>query len=265
MDAAVQPTQPLNRSWKRRKFPRHWDRAFGALRKLMKDKEDTTQVFEVMRSLSGHTTQDNYLHLLAQPDGGRIAYEHVELAKKLMDRAWVESFAPGTVGAAYGEFTSREHLSADGLVAITPADYESPDPYDWYSRRIRDVHDIWHVRTGYNRDLLGEMSIVAFTFGQTHGLGWAFISGGVALRSGNKAAQRAIWEGYRRGCTAAWLPGEDYDRLMAEPLAAAKVRLNLGAMPHYDAVPVEVRNDFKFSHASPHEYHGIAPAQPAAA
>ena len=182
-----------------------------------------------------------------------------------MDRAWLESFAPWRrrrglcrlhlAGAPFRRRPNGDH----------PVRLEAPDPYDWYSRRIRDGHDIWLVLTGYSRDLLGEMSIVAFTFGQTHGLGLAFISGGVALRSGNKAAQRATWEGYRRGCTPAWLPGEDCERLMAESVEAAKARLRLGHYPHYDAVQVDARNDSKFSHASPHLYHGLAPAQPAAA
>ena len=81
MNAAAPSNGKLNRSWKRRQSPRHRGRAFGALHKLMVDKENTTQVFEVMRARSGHTRQDNYPHLLAQPDGGRIAHEHVELSR----------------------------------------------------------------------------------------------------------------------------------------------------------------------------------------
>ncbi|HEY5106511.1 MAG TPA: Coq4 family protein [Caulobacteraceae bacterium] len=265
MNPGASAKRPLNRSWKRQKVPRDWGHAYNALRKWMADKEDTTQVFEIIRALTGRATLDNYLHLLAQPDGGRLAYEHVELARKLMDRAWVESFAPGTVGATYAEFTSREHLSADGLVQISDVRHEGPDPLDWYGRRIRDVHDLWHVLTGYNRDLLGEVCLVAFTFAQTHGLGWAFISGGIALRSGNKQARQAIWQAYRRGCGSAWLPGEDYERLMAEPLEAARERLNLGRCPIYEAVPLEVRNDPTFSHPSPHIYAGLPPAQGVAA
>lgn len=257
---------PARRRWARpKKSSRDWGRAYRALRKLIADKEDTTQVFEVMRALAGGATEDNFARLVAQPGGGQIAYDHVELAEKLMDRAWVESFAPGTVGAAYAEFTSREHLSADGLVQISPPDYAARDPYDWYNRRVRDIHDIWHVLTGYNRDHLGEICLVAFSYAQTHSLGFAFISGGVALRSGNKEARRAVWQAYRRGCAAAWLPGEDYEALFAEPLEAARERLNLGRCPIYDAIPPDVRNDPTFSHPSPHIYHGLEPAQAAAA
>jgi ubiquinone biosynthesis protein COQ4 len=35
------------------------------------------------------------------------------------------------------------------------------------------VHDIWHVLTGYRRDALGEACLVAFSYAQTRGLGWA--------------------------------------------------------------------------------------------
>ncbi|HEX8448889.1 MAG TPA: Coq4 family protein, partial [Allosphingosinicella sp.] len=96
--------------------------------------------------------------------------------------------------------------------------------------RERDVHDIWHVLTGYEADEpLGEACLVAFSFAQTGGLGWAFIGAGAALKSlritGNTAFARAVWEGWRHGRRAAWLHGEDYQALMAEPLESARARL----------------------------------------
>ncbi|MEI9927466.1 MAG: hypothetical protein WDN44_06885 [Sphingomonas sp.] len=62
-----------------------------ALRRLLADGDDTTQVFRIMRALNGDVTQRNYRRLLALPQGGRLAYEHVELAKRLADRAWIDS------------------------------------------------------------------------------------------------------------------------------------------------------------------------------
>jgi ubiquinone biosynthesis protein COQ4 len=266
MSVTASDRAPTGRRWRHHTAKRDWRSAGLAFRRLMADSEDTTQVFEIIRALSGRSYEDCYLHLLAQPDGGRLAYERVELVEKLVDRAWIESFAPGTVGAAYAEFTSREHLSADGLVqasvqASDAVGVLSPHPFGWFSRRIRDVHDIWHVLTGYGRDGLGEASMVAFAYAQTHGLGWAFLSCGVALKSSDRRARAAIWEGYRRGCAAAWLPGEDYERLMAEPLEAARARLKLGPSPIYDSVPMEVRRHPTVSHPSPHIYHGLATAR----
>jgi len=80
---------------------RQWGTALKALRRLLSDKEDTGQVFEIMRALNGDTTVKNYRRLLETQTGGRLAYERVELAPLLMDPAWLDGFADGTVGSAY--------------------------------------------------------------------------------------------------------------------------------------------------------------------
>ena len=233
-----------------RKFARprrRWLTALKALRRLMRDKEDTGQVFEIMGALNGPTTARNFERLLAAPGGGRLAYEHVELAPKLMDDAWLDSFAPGTVGAAYRDFVRSERLSADGLAAISRerrgAAVDDPHPYAWFGRRIRDTHDIWHVLSGYHRDGLGEACLVAFSYGQTGSMGWAVIALGAALRArkGNHPYAKAIWQGYRRGKAAKWLPGEDYVRVLSEPLDAARRRLNITAPTLYEAIPADAR------------------------
>jgi ubiquinone biosynthesis protein COQ4 len=228
---------------------RRWLAALKALRRLLRDKEDTGQVFEIMGALNGPTTARNFERLLSTPGGGRLAFEHVELAPKLMDAAWLDRFAPGSVGAAYRDFVRSEQLSADGLAAISRerrgAAVDEPHPYAWFGRRIRDSHDIWHVLTGYHRDGLGEACLVAFSYGQTGSLGWAVIALGAMLRSrrrGGYPYKAAIWQGYRRGKAARWLPAEDYVALMAEPLDAARRRLGITPPTVYDSIPIEARD-----------------------
>src|SRR5215813_12335510 len=87
-----------------RPLRRDWPRALAALRRLFDDKEDTAQVFEIMRALAGPATQHGYERLLSTAEGGRIAYERMELAPRLMDRAWLAGLAGGSVGAAYLAF-----------------------------------------------------------------------------------------------------------------------------------------------------------------
>lgn len=213
---------------------RRWGAALKALRRLLTDKEDTGQVFEIMGALNGDSTARNYRRLLESPQGGRLAYERVELASRLMDDAWLDGFAPGTVGAAYRQFVRSENLSAEGLAEISrrkrPVDVAHP--YAWFGRRTRDIHDIWHILSGYHRDGLGEACLVAFSYAQTRSLGWALIAIGAALRprpseGAGSAVRRAIWQGYRNGKAADWLLGVDYEQLMAEPLEAARARLNI--------------------------------------
>jgi ubiquinone biosynthesis protein COQ4 len=222
---------------------RDWLAALRALKRLLSDREDTGQVFEIMRALNGDSTARGYRRLLDTAEGGRLAFEHVELAPRLMDDAWLDSFAAGTVGAAYREFIRSEHLSAEGLAEISRRQRrgrgDEAHPYAWFGRRIRDTHDIWHILSGYHRDGLGEASLVAFSHAQTGGLGWALIALGAAvraLREGQRTAVRAIWQGYRRGRKAAWLPAEDYERLMGEPLEAARRRLNITPPTLYQTV-----------------------------
>jgi hypothetical protein len=47
---------------------------------------------------------------------------------------------------------------------------------------------------------------------------------------------KAIWEGYRNGRRAAWLQGEDYERLLAEPLAATRDRLGIAVAAIYEGL-----------------------------
>ena len=216
-------------------YKRQWGTAFRALRKLLANGDDTTQVFVIMRALNVGNAPMNYARFIASEDGGRMAYERIELAQVFSQPGFAKQFAPGTVGAAYNHFLESTGYSADGLAEVSKVNREEdmPHPYAWFGRRVRDTHDIWHVLTGYKADeSLGEAALVAFSYAQVGGLGWAFIGGAAALKSrkvtGNNLFMKAVWEGYKRGRKAKWISGEDYEKLMHEPLDLARQRLGLG-------------------------------------
>jgi ubiquinone biosynthesis protein COQ4 len=213
---------------------RDWRTAFDAIRKLMANGDDTTQVFRIMRALNVGNAPMNYARLIATEEGGRLAYERTELAQRFTDKAFVAQFAPGTVGAAYRDFLETTGYSADGLAEVSRINREEDmiHPYAWFGRRVRDTHDIWHVLTGYKADeSLGEACLVAFSYAQVGGLGWAFIAGAASLKSlkitGNRLFAKAVWEGYAHGKRAKWISGEDYEKLLAEPIDAARARLGI--------------------------------------
>lgn len=225
-------------------------RAFKAVRRLIADKEDTAQVFEIMRALSGAAIPRGYRRLLRSGEGGRIAYEREEFAERLSDAAWLARFEPGTVGAAYRDFIAPRGLTAEGLAResrkAADADIDAAHPLAWYARRLRDVHDVWHVLTGYGTDALGEVCVVAFSHAQTRSLGFAVIAMAgarqLARQKNGQPYRRAALQAWRNGKAAAWLPKVDYPALFALPLDEARRQLKIRPPTVYERVPPNFRD-----------------------
>jgi ubiquinone biosynthesis protein COQ4 len=247
---AQKARQPMRRQ--RDAFNMQPLRAFRAVRRLIADKEDTAQVFEIMRALSGRAIPKGYRRLLSTPEGGRIAYERDEFAERLSDPAWLARFDPGTVGAAYRAFIAPRGLSAEGLAEksrkVPEADVDAAHPLAWYARRMRDVHDVWHVLTGYGTDALGEVCVVAFSYAQTRSLGFAVIAlaGARQLKKAGTGQPygQAVREAWRNGRAAAWLPAVDYPALFAMPLDEARRALKVAPNSAYAAIPSKYRDRF---------------------
>lgn len=248
-EVAMRVARPVNYTGRRKVEPL---RALRALRRLIANKEDTVQVFEIMNALAGESVRKGYEQLLAQPEGGRQAFLMEELADRLQDRAWLAAMPAGSVGRAYLDFIAERDLSAYGLAAesrkVPDSEIDTAHPYAWYARRLRDVHDLWHILTGYRTDALGEACVVAFSLPQTRSAGFGLIAAGVAIqfaraRTGYPCA-RAVLQAWRRGRNSAWLPGLDYVALMAEPLEDARRRLGLAGETLYDRVPPTVRDAY---------------------
>ena len=102
----------------------------------------------------------------------------------------------------------------------------------WYGNRLRDTHDLFHVLSGYNRDALGEASLLAFTYSQQPGLGVLFISF-MGCRTIAKHAPKdarimdCFREGKRNGAAAQKIIEQDIIALLHEPLEAARARLGI--------------------------------------
>ena len=227
---------------------RDWKGALVALRRLLADGNDTVQVFRIMRALNADIGARNYNRLVKTAEGQGIAARRTELARLFSDPTYIAAFEPGTVGAAYRDFLNRTGYSAMGLADISMADnvqHDAEHPYAWFGRRERDIHDIWHVLTGYQADEpLGEACLVAFSYAQTKGLGWAAIALGASLKArhvtGRWTFARAVIEGYRNGKRAHWLSGEDYETLMHEPIDQVRARLGIPDPVKYRAAQAEL-------------------------
>ncbi len=205
--------------------------AMHAIRKLMENPEDTAQVFRVIRAMSGPSRAKGFKRFVSSPIGRRVLATRKSLASYLNDRDALRAMPEGSLGRAYLEFVERENLSADGLTeASVQGGRRAVNPDQaLYSDRNRDMHDLWHVTTGYGRDGLGELSLLAFSFAQLGNIGIAmiiFFGARAGVReSGDKRIWKAVWEGYRHGRAATWWAGEDWEGLLAAPLDEVRKQL----------------------------------------
>jgi ubiquinone biosynthesis protein COQ4 len=220
-----------------------WRRAWRALRTLLADPERTDQVFELIQAVGGSANADRvYQRCSKLPEGQRLLAERPSLFDALADFDQLESLPEGSFGRAYAAFMRAENLStaglADAAAAAGPRRVELDPERTWFYDRLRDMHDLWHVLTGYGRDLAGEAANLAFTYGQTRGRGVGVIVLAAALRGPKHLDlrwQRYLLRAWRRGRKAAALPLARYEQLL--PLPLDEVRCQLRIQPAREAHP----------------------------
>ena len=217
--------------------------AWRALRALVRNPDETKHVFELIDALSGRSGERLYERFRSTPSGARILAEQRELLPTLANREALLALPPGSLGRCYAEFMGREQISPEGLVDASVEGGRGPDPSLPPGRRLvgarmRDQHDLWHVVTGYGRDLVGEAAVLAFTYAQTRNRG----IGAIVAMAWWKAGAQAPWvrgflrDAYRRGKRSAWLPAQDWEALLARPLAEVRAELGVGEPPRYPEV-----------------------------
>lgn len=212
-----------------------------ATRAALANPEDTSQVFRIAEALSFGQPGRMLRRYQSHPTGRRLLAEREDLLATLRDRAALEAMPAGSLAHAYLAFLDAEGITADGLVQAsqdgTSAEYNrGDDDLAWVRRRMRDSHDLWHTVTGYHGDLVGEASLLAFTFAQTGHPGIGFLAG-LGLTFGIHTQSRTmIADGFRRGRRARWLPPTDWLALLPRPLDEVRRGLSIEAVPPYEEV-----------------------------
>lgn len=213
-------------------------RALQALGALLRDPDDTAQVFTLIESLSSTRTPAWIVRRLEATSGGtRLLRERPEILDRLVDRAALRGLPADSLAHAYLRFVEDEGITAEGLreasVRGESGERDRSPEVEFIRRRLRDAHDLWHTVLGYRGDLVGEAAVLAFTFAQTRNpaLGTLALLGLLKLRT--PEARAVIAAALVRGLRAAWLPGQRWESLLPLPLAEVRTRLAVGAPPAY--------------------------------
>jgi len=106
------------------------------------------------------------------------------------------------------------------------------------ARGLRGGHDLWHIVTGYGRDLIGEAALLAFTYRQTGNPGIGLIVLTAWWRAGRRLpdGRALILDGYLRGGAADWLPAADWESLLERPLEEVRRTHRITPVAAYTAV-----------------------------
>ena len=234
---------------KRRRRPL---KALHHFRELIKNKEDTTQVFYVIDALNGNSFQKQFVKFANSELGVKRLEEKRYLPKLLDNHDWLRTLPDGSLGRAYLNFMSTEGLTAQGLVdeytsSGVKRDFGHAD-MNIYGDRLRDTHDMLHVLTGLGRDALGEASVLGFTHAQHGGLGVLFIAYGAAWEVRKTAPKdapvlKSIHEARRVGRAAKDIVFEDLMELLPLPLDEVRKKLSIELPTQYHEVHRVMRDN----------------------
>lgn len=215
--------------------------------KLILNKDDTRQVFEVVTALSRDSARRLFRRFIATPYGRRVVTEPVVLENILGDFPRLRAMAPGTLGRTYVDFMDEAGFTPQGLIdaaeesGVGLTEYPELKEFARAFRHLEVNHDLWHVLTGYGRDPLGEICNLVFTRAQTRNPGLKLIirMGLTALKleRWSYPALKAAAEARRMGEAVDFLLQHDVEAMLQEPLADVRQRLGIFTPEIYNAIP----------------------------
>ena len=214
-----------------------------AMEALGENPDDTAQAIVVIGAMSGGSNERLFKRFKKSAAGQRILDERRDLYGLLCDRERMLAMPEGSLGRTICEWFIREDISAEGLAGASEAASEkfADRPMDVseeakvFGSRLLNLHDVFHVLTGYDRDMRGEIAVLAFTIPQTWNTGIAYLVWRSFINNGWRSEPgRLIRQGLRRGLRAKWLVDQDWESLFERPIDQVREQLGVGAPPVYE-------------------------------
>jgi ubiquinone biosynthesis protein Coq4 len=204
--------------------------AVRALRGMARLIKDPTRLDEVFQIAEGFETPERAAEIT------KAIGSHPQHAAALRDRprtghVQLESLArsaPGTLGRAVHDELKR--------MGIDPKDMVLPEvrnDFDYVRAHMRETHDIWHVVTGFDTDVAGELGLQAFYFAQFRAplppvlFVVGFLNTVLYSMDDGERRMRAIVRGWLLGRKAKTLFGVRWAELWDTPLAEVRRRYDV--------------------------------------
>lgn len=218
--------------------------AWRAWKVLRTDPDATGEVFKMINALQGAGSNRVYNRVMSTPDGEAMIADKPDLVAALSDRDALRAMPEGSLGRTYLKFMEDEGLAPGMLLDASdeaPARGQGQSEEErWLGNHLRDMHDIYHVMTGYGRDPLGELCVLSFSNQQTRSRGIAFLLKMAEYRDRkfvpNRELHSAIMEGRTHSKSAAWFPEIRWEEKLAEPLDKLREEMGVAKPEAYKAL-----------------------------
>lgn len=134
----------------------------------------------------------------------------------------------GTLGHTYARFMRRHGLDPSALPT-----YPVKDDSSFIEAHLRETHDVWHVVTGFEPHVAGELGLQAFYQAQfPNRVSLAILNAGllntlIYAFEDSGARMTQIARGWLMGLKARPLFGTDWKQLWAMPISEVRTQLGL--------------------------------------
>lgn len=176
-----------------------------------------------------HSLQMMVEFLLRHPQGQRAFEERPRLGTVNLQQ--LHQLPPNTLGYLYAN-----HMIKNGLAPLAAREI-AEDDYSFLEAHLTETHDIWHIVTDFQTDILGEIQLQAFYVAQIHPipLFLALIAKNLlktALENleFSEPLMEAVTRGWTLGKQAKPLFGIHWNKLWEKPIDELRGELNLNGV-----------------------------------
>jgi ubiquinone biosynthesis protein COQ4 len=197
-----------------------------ALKKLRDNPGNTELALRAALLLNTGSLQRALVKFESSDEGQQMLRARPALDCEHVDLDALEALPEGTLGHAYARFMKSRGLTPE--VFVPPREIRD-ERKRYISQRLRQTHDLWHVVTGYDTDVPGEVELQAFTFAQNQTPFGFFVALGGIYKSAGRRMEivRRVLRAHRRGRACEQLCFRDWEKRFAQPLEDVRRELQL--------------------------------------
>jgi len=203
-------------------------RAFHGFWQLSQDPNKLERVFEISDSAeSTEILEEVAAYVRRHPRAARALRECPRIGE--IDLKELAKLPEGTLGRVFAD-----HMIANGLdPKAIPVPHVAPGDVRYVKAHLRETHDVWHVVTGFDTDVAGEIGLQAFYLAQFPSrlsavlLAMAFVHLATKNIDPRDTMMNEIMRGWAIGKRAEPFFGFDWARHWTTPLAEVRRMLHV--------------------------------------